>query len=69
MNDPLGKFSKETVLSSREWPRTMAPNFPKPLRYPLRGLRIGCLRTRAIAPGPFILGLRHEGHFAYAKGK
>ncbi|NDA26517.1 MAG: hypothetical protein EBZ05_06730 [Verrucomicrobia bacterium] len=28
----------------------MAPIFPKPLRFPLRGLGLGSFRTRAMAP-------------------
>ena len=48
-------------------PRTLAPAFPKPLRRPLRVGKLGCLRTRAIAPGPFDLRVPLEGRFAYAR--
>jgi hypothetical protein len=41
---------------------------PRPLRYPLWGLRIGCLRTRAIAPAYLGHSLRDGVTFRFRGG-
>jgi hypothetical protein len=55
--------------AARLGPLELGPlHSPRPLRYPLWGLRIGCLRTRAIAPAYPGHSLRDGVTFRYRGG-